>query len=554
MAAHAPSFSTAQSLVQSGQLNQARAVLEKIIAADPRHFDALSLLGNLLVSRREFEPGIRLLETAVHLHPNVAAAHLNLGNALLSARQLERAAAAYRQAIAADLDLVFAHANLGIAAEAQGKPEEAVAAYREALRLNPNSAQIVNNLGNALQTLRRSDEAIAAYRQAITLKPDYPEPHNNLGNVFKALNRYDEAIAAYRQAIALKPDYIEALNHLANTLAAQGQRAEAIAVYRQSEALQPDQGDAYFYESLVHLVQGDFATGLPLYEYRWKSDQKLTLRRFPQPQWRGQEPLAGKTILLHGEQGLGDTLQFARFVSVLAAQGAKVFLSVQPPLKALLADLPDAAGVFAYGDRLPAFDFHCPLLSLPLALGLTLATIPAPTSYVHAPALDRTRWPEVPPAGRELRVGLVWSGNPNHKQDHNRSLPLTWFRQIVRTPRCRFFSLQKEPRPDDAAALAAMPEVMDLTSRLADFRNTAALVGELDLIITVDTSVAHLAGALGRRTWVLLPFSPDWRWLLERTDSPWYPTLRLFRQPAAGAWEPVEAAVRAELARAAGDS
>jgi len=296
------------------------------------------------------------------------------------------------------------------------------------------------------------------------------------------------------------------------------------------------------------LVSGDLRAGWPQCEYRWRIAGSVPTRVLPAPVWRGDAPLEGKTILLHAEQGLGDTLQFLRYVPLVAARGAEICLEVQPSLLPLLAGYPGTASVLARGETLPPVDFHCPLLSLPLAFSTGLDSIPAPVPYLHAPGDRVARWRELTGPARGPRVGLVWAGNPGHANDRNRSIPFTLFRPICAPlAGVQFFNLKIEASQADAVALAGTPGIVDHSAMVRDFADTAALVAQMDLVISVDTSVAHLAGALGKPVWLLLPFSPDWRWLLDRDDSPWYPSMRLIRQTRIGEWNAVLNRVRREL-------
>lgn len=459
------------------------------------------------------------------------------------------AGAACERALALNPADLAALNNLGNLLHARRRFPEAEATFRRALALEPRLAELHNNLGNVLQAVRNHGAAVAAYRQAIALRENFPEAHNNLGNVLKAQNQLAAAADSYRRALALNPRYAEAHTNLGNTLLALGRAPAALAAYRRSQQLQPAKGDAYFYESLALLLGGDLAVGFALYEQRWRSELKGARRSFAQPLWLGRTPLAGQTLLLHAEQGLGDTLQFVRYAALAAAAGARVILEVQPPLKPLLAGSPGVSAVVAAGEPLPPFDLHCPLLSLPHAFATTLSTIPAPVPYLAAPAGQTAHWRERlgPPTGP--RIGLVWSGNRQHLNDRNRSVPLAVFQAAIASVPGKFFSLQKEYRDADERAAATALGLVDLSAEITDLCDTAAIIGQLDLVISVDTAVAHLAGALGKPVWVLLPAAPDWRWLTGRTDSPWYPTLRLFRQEQPGDWSAPVQHVRAALAQ-----
>jgi hypothetical protein len=372
--------------------------------------------------------------------------------------------------------------------------------------------------------------------------------HNSAGNLFRGRTMLAEAERSYRRALALRPDYAEALSNLGWTLVAQGHVDDAVASYDRALSLRPDLAETWWNKAIALLLKGDFAAGWPLYEWRWRAiARRALLPDFRQPLWLGEEPIGTRTILLHHEQGLGDTLQTLRYVPILAGQGAHVLLQMPPVLAPLAATVVGASRVVIEGDRLPSFDVHCPMMSLPLALHTTLATVPAAVPYLFPPPTARAAWRErLGPAVRR-RVGLTWSGSVSQLHDQ-RPVPL---RQLLPLVECdaEFHSLHKEYRPDDAALMRADGRIRDHSARLGDLGETAALIGEMDLVITIDTAVAHLAGGMGKPTWVMLPFAADFRWLLGRRDSPWYPTMRLFRQPRVGDWEPV---VHDVLAAAAG--
>jgi tetratricopeptide (TPR) repeat protein len=430
------------------------------------------------------------------------------------AGRLDRAVACYRRVLAL-ADLAEVHFNLGAALAAQGQADDAIACYRRAVARKPDYLAAHTNLGRALKDRGLLDDAVACYRRALDLKPDLPQAHYNLGNALKALGRSDAAIASYRRAIARDADYVDAHTNL----------------------------------SMALLAQGDMAAGWPEYEWRWRGPLLGERRDFAQPQWRG-EPAAGRTLLIHAEQGFGDTLQFCRFVPLAAARGLRVVMEVQPALLRLLRDMPRADLVIARGAPLPPFDLHCPMMSLPLALGTTVATIPSATAYLHADAAQaaswRTRLDAV--AHQGLRVGLVWAGKSySHAPalaavDRRRSLDPRLLAPVFDLPGAHFVSLQKDGPPPPAGTRPS-----DFMDEMRDFADTAALVANLDLVVAADTAVAHLAAALGRPVWLLSRFDSCWRWLEGRADSPWYPTLRLYRQPRPGDWPAVIAAVAADL-------
>jgi predicted O-linked N-acetylglucosamine transferase (SPINDLY family) len=528
---------------------EAIASYRSALALRPAFAEAHSNLASVLNELKRHEEAIASCQQALAHKPDFAEAHCNLAGALNDLKRHEEAIASCRKALDIQPDLAEAHSNLGLALAALERHEEAVASCQRALAIKPDLVEAHLNLGNALNALKRSEEAIASYQSALALKPDFAEAHGNLGAALSYAGRYAEAIASCNKALALKPGFADAYNNLGTTLNALNRNAEAIASYQSALEAKPDFAEAHFSQGLALLTIGDFKRGWEQYEWRWATKGYAPTRDFVQPLWRGAEDLSGKTILLHSEQGFGDTLQFARYAPLLAARGARVVFEVQPALKALLTGLAGVEVTVAQGDALPVFDCHCPLLSMPLAFATTLQSIPAATPYLHANAGSVAKWQTLLGERSGPRVGLVWSGNPNHKNDRNRSIALARLLPLLAVPGVRFVSLQKDLRAEDAEALRNLSGLARIGDHLDDFADTAAAVSLLDLVITVDSAVAHLAGALGKPVWVLLPFSPDWRWLLEREDSPWYPSARLFRQPQLGDWESVIGRVREELLR-----
>ena len=536
-------------LTAKGQFDEAIAVCRQAIALKPNFADAYNNLGNALKDSSQLDEAIAAFRQAIALKPNLAEAHSNLGNALADKGQLDEAIAAFRRAIALRPEYAKAHGNLGIALKNKGQLDEAIAACRLAIALNPNYAEAHNNLGIALTDKGQLDEAIAAYRRAGALNFNLPEAHSNLGNALTDKGRLDEAIAAYRQAIALKPNYAEAHSNLGNALTDKGQLDEAIAACRQAIALNPNFPEAHNNLAMVLLMQGDFERGWEEYEWRWKcKDFPSHLPNLAQPQWDGC-PLEGRTILLHAEQGFGDAIQFVRYLPLVQQRGGKIVIECHTQLQRLFQIMAGReCQIVAEGQPLPIFDLHCPLLSLPRVFQTTLTNLPQIVPYLHADAEDAKRWRHrLDELGPSVKVGLAWAGRPTHKDDRNRSMKLARLAPLGQVPGVRFFSLQK----GDAAAQAKTPpagmELVDWTEELKDFADTAALIANLDLVIAVDTAVVHLAGAMGKPVWTLLPFVSDWRWLLERDGSPWYPTMRLFRQSSLGDWDRVIARVAEAL-------
>ena len=500
---------------RAGRLEEAERHYRKALEADPDQPDALHLLGLIAHQFGKNELAAQLIARALAIKPANPEALVNLGNAQ---QALERR-------------------------------DEALASYDGALALRPDYAMAWSNRATVLQALKRYDEALASYDKALAIKPGYAEALRNRGVALHQLRRYDEALASYDEALASKPDYVEALSNRGLTLQALKRHDEALASYGKALAIDPMLAEAHANEGLLRLLLGDFELGWKQYQWRWKGAffSSASSRSFPQPLWLGKQDIEGKTLLVHAEQGLGDTLQFVRYAPELAGRGATVVLEVQPALKALLANSFGACRVLSEGEPLPDFDLHCPFLSLPLAFDTRLDGIPAQVPYLAAPAAAIEKWGHRLGRTDAPKIGIVWSGRSTHANDANRSIALSRLIPLASSG-ARLVSLQNEVRAEDASALAASPETLHFGAELEDFSDTAALVSLLDLVVSVDTSVAHLAGALGKPVWILLPFAPDWRWLLDREDSPWYPTARLFRQPRIGDWDSVLDRVGRELA------
>jgi Flp pilus assembly protein TadD len=430
----------------------------------------------------------------------------------------------------------------------KGDPDRALAFGTRAVAARPDLAEAHYNRALALQALGRLEEAVAGYDRAIALRPDYAAAFYNRGVVEEDLGRPDRALVSYDRALALNPNLVEALNNRGLIQQSRHRLDEALADYDRAIALRPDLPDGYWNRGMALLLKGELAEGFALYETRWtRPGLKETVRPMSAPQWSGREPIAGARLLVHSEQGLGDTLQVCRYVTLAARAGADVILEVPGVLTRLMASLEGAGQMVVRGDPPPPYDLHCPVMSLPRAFGTDLATIPAPERYLAAPADRAQAWAaRLGPRDRP-RVGLAWRGSPTHRNDHNRSLALSVLLAAL-PDGADYISLQKDLPQEELAALTAAGRLQGYADELTDLAETAALCEQLDLVISVDTSIAHLAGALGRPTWVLLPHNPDWRWMLNRADSPWYPTARLYRQPAPSDWGSVLGGVAADLA------
>ena len=569
-------------LQRRGKLPQAEKLYSDILAVRPDYFEALHMLSLIKLEQGDAVGALRLMTGALKARPKSPDVLLNYCNILAALGQYDNALATLDVVLSIKRRSVEALNNRGVVLEKLDRDEEALQSFERALEVKSNHADALYNQASVLRKLGRHAEAIKNFDRVVAIKPDYARAHNNRGAALEALGRRDEALASYDRALAIEPNFVEALNNRGNALlkmkrhedalacyeralsvdprhsevlsnrgnalAELGRHAEALASCDRAIAVNPVYVNAQWNAGLLRLRLGDYAEGWKQYEWRWKREErKATQRHYPQPLWLGDTPVAGKTVFLHHEQGFGDTIQFARYAPLLAKRGARVVLEVQPPLKALLADIGGGVEVIGSGEAIPAFDLHCPLMSLPLAFRTEVATIPADAPYLAAPAERIEQWQtRLPPAG--LRVGLVWSGNATHKDDHNRSIALARLAPLFGVANVQFVSLQKDLREADAQTLATEPRIVDAGSRFGDFCDTAAAVALMDMVISVDTSVAHLAGALGKAVWVLLPLCPDWRWLIDRDDSPWYPTARLFRQPRIGDWDSVVERLRQDLA------
>jgi tetratricopeptide (TPR) repeat protein len=550
-------FKRGVALHQQLKLADAERIYIEVLQRQPNHFDALHLLGVVAVQTKRTARGIELITKAIGLNANVAAAHNNLGNALRDIKRPQEALASYARAIALKPDYAETYYNRGLALQDLKRPEDALASYDEAIALKPDYADAYNNRGLALRDLRRPDDVLASYDKLIRLKPDYAEAHNNRGIALRDLQRPEDALASHDRAIVLRPDYPEAYYNRGLVLQDLQRLEDALASYDKAIALKPDYAEAYVSQSFCFLLAGRFEQGWHQYEWRKKENKPTAPRAYPQPLWLGEQNIEGKTLFIHWEQGLGDLIQFCRYAKLAADIGARVILEVPKPLMSLLANLSGVAQLIEAGSPSPPFDYQCPLLSLPLAFKTTLSSIPTTIPYLKVDSGKSRLWKERLGERQKRKVGLVWSGGfrPNQPEmwfiNSRRNIPLRKL-AMLKHPDIEFYSLQKgEPAESELAELMRHnwegPHMADLTDRLNDFADTAALVENLDLVITVDTSTAHLAGALGKPVWILNRFETCWRWLLDRTDSPWYPTAKLYRQEKAGHWDDVVRRIRMDL-------
>jgi tetratricopeptide (TPR) repeat protein len=583
----------AVALHERGQLSSAQRLYQDILSEQPRNFDALHLLGVIAAVTGELERAVDLMGRAIEIDPNQQAARNNRGTALLELGRSEAALAEFDRAIELKRDYAEAHynranalrdltrwdaalagydralelrrdypeawSNRGIVLAELKRWDAALASYDAAIALRNDFAQAHFNRANVLCEIRQWDAALAGYDRAIALKGDYAEAHGNRGFALTALQRLNEALISLDRAIEIRPNYAEAYCNRGSVLKSMQRVDEALESYDRAVALKSDYASGYVNRALGLLLAGQYEKGWADYEWRWKDSSSWVInekRHFTQPLWLGEEDLSAKTILLQSEQGYGDTIQFCRYVGLVADLGARVILEVPQALSPLLESLGGLAQLVVHGEALPSFDYYCPLLSLPLAMGTTLAGIPARIPYLAASEERRRIWRQKIGDRVRPRVGLVWSGGfrPGRPElwsvNERRNVPLALFEGFGDLD-IEFYSLQLGQMASELAQPTGRgwrgPALKDFSADIRDFADTAALIDQLDLVISVDTSTAHLAGALGKPVWILNRFDTCWRWLLDRDDSPWYPTACLYRQERAGDWPTVLEKVRVDL-------
>ncbi len=533
---------------QTGNPERALSLISRAIQLDAGIAAVHNNLGGVFEQLRQWDSALASYNRAILIKPDYAEAYLNRGNVLKRLQRYDAALDSYDRAIALKADFAQAHFTRGITLHELGKLEPALVSYDRAIAIDSRHPLAYCNRGIVLRDLRQHDAAMASFAQALAINPSYPEAYCNRGVALFELNQLSEALASYDSAIAINADYADAHNNRGAALLAVKLVDAALDSLNRAIAIQADNADAHFNKAYALLLKGDLAAGWREHEWRWKSKSSSSFRErreFPCPLWLGEESLAGKTILLHGEQGLGDTLQFCRYAKMVSNFGARIILEVQRPLVQLLAGLDGVSQVVAKDSPVPATDYHCPLMSLPLACRTTLETIPHEIAYLKGdPALSDGWRARLAPNGAPL-IGLAWSGSATNRNDRNRSVALEEMIKYLPAD-YRYVVLQRDVREADALTLQSNPGILNFAEEM-DFCNTAAIIECTDLVVTVDTSLAHLSGALGKRTWIMLPFTPDWRWLLDRIDSPWYPSATLYRQPTAGDWKSVFEQVRADL-------
>lgn len=532
------------------QLEEALACYDRALELQPSYSETLSNRGIVLQALERFDDALFSYDRALAIDAGNARALNNRGTLLRKLKRLPEALASFDQALSISANYAEAHANRAAVLKDMGHSAAALAGYASALAIVPHDKDSLLGSAGTFTDLGRLHEALEVYDKIVALDPRCERGWYSRGVTLHKLERYDESLACYERALAIRPRYPEALNNRGNLWREVGRPRDALADYRSAVAIDPQYALAHWNEALCHLALGDFEHGWKKYEWRWhRNDVHVPRRDYVEPLWLGEGDISGKTLLLHAEQGFGDTIQFVRYVELLHPRRVKVVLEVQPELTSLLADSFEMGeAVIPCGGELPSFDRRCPLMSLPLAFGTRLESIPARVPYLRAPGSKVATWRNrLPPCGRP-RIGLAWAGRRTHPEDHRRSLTFNALQTLL-TCSAQFMCLQKEISSDDASVLSRQERVLALGAELHDFSDTAALIESLDLVISVDSAVAHLAGALGKPVWILLPYVADWRWLLEREDSPWYPSARLFRQASRGDWQDVLQRVSDELSR-----
>ncbi|HBE42257.1 MAG TPA: hypothetical protein DDW27_13815, partial [Bacteroidales bacterium] len=535
-------------LQNTGQPDGAILNYQKAVQIGPGQVEAYNNLGILLTAKGHPEEAITYFQKAIRINPNYADIYNNLGLALKDKGDIDEAIINYKKAINLNPAFADAYYNLGFALHGKKQLDEAINLYKKALQINPDLAEVQNNLGNILAEKGQLDEAITYFQKAIALNPNFADAYYNLGFSLHINKCFDDAIKCYQKAIELNPAHIDAYNNLGAILKDKGQLNDAITCYDKALKIDPCHAGVHFNLGLVYLLSGNFKEGWKEYEWRWRTTDFISYQRnFSKPLWDNSD-ISEKTILIYTEQGLGDAIHFIRYAPLVVKQGARVIIECQRQLVSLFENIEGIHQMVVRDEQLPEFDVHCPLLSLPSVFGTTIDTIPAEIPYIMMDSLLVQKWKDrVKDDNSKFRAGLAWAGNPLKKGDSNRSFPLETFAPLAESDGVIFYSLQKGNWSEQAQNPPEGMTLVDYTDEINDFSDTAALIENLDLVISVDTAVAHLAGALAKPVWTLLPFAPDWRWMLNREDSPWYPTMRLFRQPSPGDWESVMEKLKEEL-------
>ncbi len=566
-------------VLEEGQIDDAMKWLTKSLEILPEQASALSYLSIAHTQMQQFDDALRYADKAIEINPSYMEAHANRGAVLKELKRYDQAIISYQKALALNPNNPDTLFNMSLVYLAHGNYTEAANTLKQLLTIKPNDASAQHLCGEIYKELKRYTDAIPYFDEAIRLnqrneealfgrglsylalkqfesasadflaatkiKPNYCNAYINLGVTLRYLGKLEQALDSFNQALRLNKENPETLNNKGLLLVDMHRFDEALACYQQAINLAPETDEVYWNQSHLHLLLGDYKQGWPLYEYRWKSVQKATYRNLNKPLWLGKESIAGKTLFVYPEQGQGDFIQFFRYIAEVEKLGAKVILEMPPPLMALVSEMDIGFQLVKHGDIVRNYDYHCPIMSLSLAFKTDLDTVPNNIPYINANPAKVDQWHSLVNP-KVFNIGLVWSGASGHQHDHHRSIALEKLIPILTLP-AEFHAIQKEIREADQQALEKIENLKTYQSLLSDFSETAALIEQMDLVITVDTSVAHLAGAMGETCWLLLPCSPDFRWLLERSDSPWYPTMTLYRQPTFNDWDSVIEVVRQQL-------
>ena len=554
MEAHDAKLGRGMALHQQGRLAAAEKLYREVLQQNPKRFDALYLLGIAVLASNKPRRAVDLIDRSIRQNAAFPPAWCNRGLALAQLGRRAEALGSFDKAISLDPDLAEAWYNRGTALKDMAQPEDAIASFDRALAIRPGDAEAHNNRGLVLTGLRRHDEALADLDTAVALNPGLAQAHCNRGNALTGLKRPREALESFDRALALRPDLAEAWCNRGDALHELARPEDAQASFGEALALKPDLAEAHFGFSLTLLAMGFYEEGFRHHEWRKKRSRPDGDRSFPQPLWRGSQPIQGRTLFIHPELFLGDMINFCRYAVQAEARGATVVLAAQPSLHRLLTSLSPTIAIIGEADKPARFDFHCPLMSLPMVFGTTLGTVPAAVPYLRADADRVARWRDR--LGRHgFKVGICWQGSAA-SVEMDRTFPVARFLEISRIPGVRLISLQTGGGSEQLTDLPVgmTVEAYDEApgSMLRPFEDSAAIMANLDLIITADTAIAHLAGALGRPTWVALKQVPDWRWGLNGDATPWYPTARLFRQRVRNDWTHVFLEIRAALGETVG--
>ncbi len=527
----------AQALLVLGRGDEAVAAHDKAIALQPNIAEGYLLRAGTLDQLKRYQEALDGCYKAIALAPSLAEAYVRRGDAFTGLKRLDEALKSYEQAIALDPNSATGREGRAYILARRGRYGEAITECGKAIALAPQSVKACRTLGSALFYTGHYEDAVTSFNRAILLDPAFAETYSDRAVALLQLHRFEEALGNLDVAAELDPTAAAVHSNRGNVLKDFNRLDEAMASYERAIELQPDLGDAYWNKAMLHLLLGDFDQGWKLYEWRWKAERMQSHHRtFPKPLWLGEASIAGKTLLVHTEQGFGDFVQCCRYVPVLESMGAKVIVEAPMTLIPFISTVSTTATYVPKGMVLPAFDLHCPIMSLPLALKTTVESVPAVIPYLFVSAPKRKAWAETLGEKTKPRVGIAWSGSATHGNDFTRSIPFSRLEPLLKLP-FEFHALQKEIRVDDAANRHAFADKVKIhADALQDFMDAAALVEAMDIVITVDTVIAHIAGALGKPVWLMLAQVPDYRWMLEREDTPWYPTARLFRQTKGLDW------------------